>query len=260
MDDFGALRRRMRAGETTFGYILTTPSVRAARTLAVTGCDWLVIDTEHSAIGPEAVHDMMLATAGTVCAPMVRLPAADEVFAKPALDSGAVGIWIPHVDTAADARTAVAAARFTPDGTRGLGPAFALDRWQIRREEYIRTANFDVVVAVLIESTAAVAALPEILDVDGVDVVSIARGDLAASLGRIGEENHPDVRDQVHVIERLVKASGKALGEVARTQEEARDFVRRGYNFVCLGTDSALLSRAAGDALADARDAGGPVA
>jgi 4-hydroxy-2-oxoheptanedioate aldolase len=253
MDEFGSIRRRMAAGETLFGYILTMPSTRVARSLAGTGCDWLVIDTEHNSIGPEAVHDMILATAGTGCSPMVRLPAPHEIYAKPALDSGAVGIWIPHVDTAAEARAAVDAARFPPEGARGLGPAYALDRWQMSRADYIRDANRDVIVAAIVESKESIAALPDILGVDGVDVVSIARGDLATSLGHIGEENHPDVLDQILVIEKLVKESGKGLGEVARSQEEARDFVRRGYNFICLGTDAGLLTRAAGYALSDAR-------
>jgi 4-hydroxy-2-oxoheptanedioate aldolase len=254
MDDFGRLRRRMQAGETLFGYIMTMPSTRVARTLSMTGCDWIVVDTEHNSIGPEAVHDIILATAGTSCSPMVRLPAADEVYAKPALDSGAVGIWIPHVDTAEEARAAVDAARFPPDGARGLGPAYALDRWQMSRADYIRNANRDVIVAVLIESKEAIEALPAILDVAGVDVVSIARGDLATSLGHIGEENHPDVRDQINVIEKAVKESGKALGEVARSQDEVRDFVRRGYNYICLGTDAGLLSRAAVESLTDAHE------
>jgi len=254
MDDFGRLRRRMEAGEALFGCIMTMPSTRVARTLARTGCDWIVVDTEHNSIGPEAVHDIILATAGTSCSPMVRLPAAHEVYAKPALDSGAVGIWIPHVDTPEEAQAAVDMARFPPEGARGLGPAYALDRWQMSRADYIRDANRDVIVAVLIESKEAITALPAILSVAGVDVVSIARGDLATSLGRIGDENHPDVRDQINVVEKLVKESGKALGEVARSREEVRDFVRRGYNFICLGTDAGLLSRATVESLTDARE------
>lgn len=253
MDDLGGLRRRMQAGETLFGYILTTPSTRVARTLARTGADWIVIDTEHSSIGAESVHDFILATAGTRCAPMVRLPRADEVYAKPALDSGAVGIWIPHVDTPAQAQAACDVARFPPAGRRGLGPSYALDRWQMSRADYIRDANRDVIVVALIESKEAVDGLDAILGVDGIDVVSIARGDLATSYGHIGEENHPEVREHIDVVERLVKESGKALGEVARTQEEARDFVRRGYTYVCLGTDASLLARAAGESLVDAR-------
>jgi 4-hydroxy-2-oxoheptanedioate aldolase len=244
----------MRTGTPTFGYIITTPSVRAARTLAVSGCDWLVIDTEHNPISPETVHNMILATAGTHCAPMVRLPMGHEVYAKPALDSGAVGVWVPHVDTPEEARVAVSAARYPPDGNRGLGPAFALDRWMVSRDEYLAAANRDVIVAVLIESREAVVALPEILEVDGVDVVSIARGDLATSLGRMGQENHPDVRAQIDVVEKLVREAGRALGEVARNKAEARDFVARGYDFICLGTDSTLLASGASDMLNAVRE------
>lgn len=253
MDDFGALKRRLQAGDVLFGCIMTMPSTRVARTLARAGCDWIVVDTEHNSIGPETVHDVILATAGTGCAPMVRLPMAHEVYAKPALDSGAVGIWIPHVDTAEEARVAVDIARFPPTGSRGLGPAYALDRWQMSRAEYIRQANDTVIVAALVESKEGVANLDAILGVDGLDVVSIARGDLATSLGHIGKENHPEVREQISVIEKLVRESGKALGEVARTQEEAREFVKRGYNFICLGTDAGLLSRTTSESLADAR-------
>src|SRR5690348_4127920 len=113
---FGALRQKMQDGETLFGYILTIPSTRVARMLARTGADWIVVDAEHTSISPETVHDIILATSGTECAPMVRLPHPDEAFVKPALDSGAVGIWIPQVDSARKAQAAVRLSRFPPQG------------------------------------------------------------------------------------------------------------------------------------------------
>lgn len=255
---FGSLRARLRSGETLYGYILTIPSVRTARAVARSGVDFVIIDTEHNSVGPEAVHDLLLATSGTSCTPIVRIAAADHIYAKPPLDSGASGIFIPHVVSADQARRAVEAGRYPPAGRRGVGPYFALDRWNLDRDAYLAQANEAIIISVLIESAEGIDALPEILAVEGVDVISIARGDLAASVGRIGQEDHPDVLEQVRRAEELVKGAGKALAEVARRPDEVEQLVARGYQMICLGTDIAALANAAGLAVRSARGSAGP--
>lgn len=252
-NEYGQLARRLRDGERLFGYFVTTPSTRITHAVARAGCDFIVIDTEHNSLGAVAVHDSIAATAGTGCTPLVRIAAADHIYAKPALDSGASGIFIPHVTNAEQARAAVAAARYPPDGQRGVGPFYALEHWDLSRSEYLSRANEATIVSVLIESREGIDALPEILEVGGIDVVSIARGDLAASVGRIGQEDHPDVLAEVERAEQLVREAGKALGEVARRLDEVESLTERGYQMICLGTEVATLANAVTTSLASAR-------
>lgn len=140
------------------------------------------------------------------------------------------------------ARTAVEASRYTPQGTRGYGPTYAALRWGVSPLEYIKSANAEVLRVLLIESLAGLAALDDILRVEGADVVAVARGDLAENLGVPGQFDHPRLKQLVAEAEQKIFArTGVAPGGVAFTPEEARAMIRTGYRFVVLGTDAALV-------------------
>jgi 4-hydroxy-2-oxoheptanedioate aldolase len=94
------MKQRLRSGETLAGYVATIPSAVSVQAMAAAGADWIVIDQEHGAVGPESLHAMIAATAGTRCAPLVRVPRRDEAWVKPALDLGAEGIVFPLVGNA----------------------------------------------------------------------------------------------------------------------------------------------------------------
>jgi 2-keto-3-deoxy-L-rhamnonate aldolase RhmA len=111
-----------RSKEPLGGYVCLIPSPVVTQALAAAGADWVVIDQEHAPIGPENLHAMVAATAGTACSPWVRVSRRDEAFVKPALDAGAEGILFPLVRTAADAAECVALTAYPPRGRRGWGP------------------------------------------------------------------------------------------------------------------------------------------
>ena len=115
------MKQRLRNGETLAGYVATIPSAVSVQAIAAAGADFLVIDQEHGAVGPESLHAMIAATAGTRCAPLVRVPRRDEAWVKPALDLGAEGIVFPQVRTAEDATECVSLLRYPPGGRRGWG-------------------------------------------------------------------------------------------------------------------------------------------
>ena len=120
MDDAG-MKQRLRNGEMLAGYVATIPSAVAVQAIAAAGADYVIIDQEHGAVGPESLHAMIAATAGTRCAPLVRVPRRDEAWVKPALDLGAEGICFPLVRTAEDAAACVELLRYPPAGRRGWG-------------------------------------------------------------------------------------------------------------------------------------------
>ena len=131
------MKRRLRDGETLAGYVAAIPSAVSVQAMAAAGADWVVIDQEHGAVGPESLHAMIAATAGTRCAPLVRVPRRDEAWVKPALDLGAEGIVFPLVRTAEDAAECVALTRYPPRGRRGWGPFAAHARWGVGLFDYL---------------------------------------------------------------------------------------------------------------------------
>lgn len=245
-DQLGSLRRSLAEGRPTLGYLVTTPSVQIVQALARTGVDWLMLDTEHAPVGIESVAAMVAATGGTPATPIVRVPAARPELVKPVLDCGALGVVFPQIASREEAEAAVQTVRYAPTGQRGYGPTYAALRWGLTNLDYLRAANDAVLSVVLIESPAGVDALDDILTVDGLDVVAVARGDLSQSLGVAGQFDHPRLREVVARAEAKILAHGKvALGGIAFSPDDARAMIARGHRFVVLGSDAGLISGAA---------------
>jgi 4-hydroxy-2-oxoheptanedioate aldolase len=246
LDQLGSLRRSLAEGRPTLGYLVTTPSVQIVQALARTGVDWLMLDTEHAPVGIESVAAMVAATGGTPATPIVRVPATHPELVKPVLDCGALGVVFPQIASREEAEAAVQTVRYAPTGQRGYGPTYAALRWGLTNLDYLRAANDAVLSVVLIESPAGVDALDDILNVDGLDVVAVARGDLSQRLGVAGQFDHPRLREVVARAEAKILAHGKvALGGIAFSPEDARAMIARGHRFVVLGSDAGLISGAA---------------
>jgi 4-hydroxy-2-oxoheptanedioate aldolase len=240
------LRRALAEGRPTLGYLVSMPSVQTVLALARTGVDWLMIDTEHAPISIESVAAMIAATGGTPATPLVRVPGVRPELVKPALDSGALGIVFPQIATREDAEATVRAVRYAPAGERGYGPTYAALRWGVSNLDYLKAANDAVLNIVLIESLAGVDALDDILKVDGLDVVAIARGDLSQNLGVAGQFDHPRLREVVARAEAKIAARRDVtLGGIAFSADDARAMIARGYRFIVLGSDAALMAGAA---------------
>jgi 4-hydroxy-2-oxoheptanedioate aldolase len=238
-----ALRRTLAEGRATLGYLVTMPSVQLVQALARTGVDWLMLDMEHAPTSIESIAAMVAATAGTPATPLVRVPGVRPELVKPVLDCGALGVVFPQIATPAEAEATVQAVRYAPAGRRGYGPTYAALRWGMSNLDYLKTANEAIVDVVLVESLAAVEALDDILGVEGLDVVAIARGDLSQNLGVAGQLDHPRLREVVARAEATILArGGVALGGIAFSADEARAMIDRGYRFVVLGSDAGLLT------------------
>jgi 4-hydroxy-2-oxoheptanedioate aldolase len=240
------LRRALAEGRPTVGYLVSMPSVQTVLALARTGVDWLMIDTEHAPVSIESVAAMVAATGGTPVTPLVRVPGVRPELVKPALDCGALGIVFPQIATRDEAEATVRAVRYAPAGERGYGPTYAALRWGVSNLDYLKAANAEVLDIVLIESLAGVDALDDILKVEGLDVVAIARGDLSQNLGVAGQFDHPRLREVVAKAEAKIAARREVtLGGIAFSAEDARAMIARGYRFIVLGSDAALIAGAA---------------
>lgn len=225
------------------GLWVCSGSPLVAEIMAGSGADWLLIDTEHSPNSLESVLAQLQAVHGYPVVPVVRLPWNDVVLIKQYLDLGAQNLLIPMVNDAEQARAAVAAVRYPPHGVRGVGSALArAARWN-RIPDYLARANQTISLTVQIETTEAVANVEEILAVDGVDAIFVGPSDLAASMGHLGEQEHPEV---ISAVERCLAAAGtagKPAGVNAFVEATARHYLDAGARFVLVGADVAILAR-----------------
>jgi 4-hydroxy-2-oxoheptanedioate aldolase len=221
-----------------------------AEICATSGLDWLLIDAEHSPNGLEAISAQLIAVHGNGAIAVVRPPVGDQVGIKQLLDLGAQNLLIPMVDTAEQAAALVSFMRYPPRGVRGVGSALArASRWN-RIENYLDTAEETISLTVQIETKLAVDNVAAIAAVDGVDALFIGPSDLAASMGLLGQQDHPDViAAALHCIE-IVKASGKKVGINAFAPATAKKYIEAGVDFILVGADVAMLARSS-EALAD---------
>jgi 4-hydroxy-2-oxoheptanedioate aldolase len=207
------------------------------------GLDWLLIDMEHAPNGLESVLAQLQAVAAYPVTPVVRVPISDPVLIKEVLDLGAQTLLVPMVSSAAEAEAAVAAAQYPPHGRRGVGSALARSaRWN-RIDSYLTNASTYVSVFVQIETIEAVVNAAEIAAVDGVDGVFVGPSDLAASMGLIGQQTHPEVLAAVQAAFSAVRGTGTPVGVNAFDPTVAEQYMGQGASFVLVGADVAMLAR-----------------
>ncbi len=235
------MKQRLRNGETVAGYVNVIPSGVSAQAMAAAGADWIIIDQEHGAVGTESLHAMIMATAGTRCAPLVRVPKCDEAWVKPALDLGAEGIVFPLVGTEDDAAHCVALTRYRPRGRRGWGPFVAHARWGVGLFDYLPERGDETVCMLLIETPAAIDNIEAICKVEGIDCMVLGAFDLSTELGVSGRFDTPEMRDAVGHLERVILEAGIPLGAAALTPEQTRTLLDRGYRLPVHGFDVLML-------------------
>jgi len=214
-----------------------------AEICAGSGLDWLLIDAEHSPNGLESILGQLQAVHGYPVHSLVRPPVNDIVLIKQYLDLGVQNLLIPMVHSASEAEAAVAATRYPPEGVRGVGSALArAARWN-RVPDYLAAASTTISVTVQIESTVAVDAVEDILGVDGVDAIFVGPSDLAASMGLLGQQEHPEVRAAVEQCLAAAALAGVPAGVNAFSPTTAQRYLDSGARFILVGADVALLAR-----------------
>ncbi|MCC3278404.1 HpcH/HpaI aldolase/citrate lyase family protein [Arthrobacter sp. zg-Y40] len=234
---------RLAAGGRQTGMWVCSGSPLVAEICAGSGLDWLLIDAEHSPNGLESLLAQLQAVHGYPVSAVVRPPSGDAVLLKQYLDLGAQNLLIPMVDSAEQAAELVRAVRYPPQGIRGVGSALArASRWN-RIDGYLENAAESVTLLVQIESAAAVENVAEIAAVDGVDGLFLGPADLAASMGHLGQQEHPDVVAAVEHCIRVAQAAGKPVGVNAFAEATARRYIAAGVDFILVGADVALLAR-----------------
>jgi len=243
-----AFKHAIAAGRPQIGLWCSLCSTIAIEIVSHSGFDWLLIDTEHSPNEvPDVLKQLQAAQAGTASC-VVRPAWNDMVLIKRFLDIGAQTLLVPFVQNAEEARRAVAATRYPPQGIRGVTGSGRASRYG-RVKDYLKRASEEICVLVQIETRTGLDNIEAIASVDGIDGVFLGPNDLAASLGHVGNWGHPEVQQALEDAVRRLKTIGKPAGILTPNEEEAKRFLDWGYTFVAVGADLGLLARNA-DALA----------
>jgi 4-hydroxy-2-oxoheptanedioate aldolase len=235
-------KHALAAGKAQIGLWLSLSDHYSAEVCAGSGFDWLLIDTEHSPNELDMVLAQLQAIAPYPTHAIVRVAWNDMVMIKRLLDVGAQSLLVPFVQTAEEARRAVAFTRYPPGGVRGVAGTTRATRFG-RIKDYAKRVQEELCLLVQLETQAALDHLEAIAGVDGIDGVFIGPADLHASLGYPGETANPAVLPKIEDAIRRIRACGKAPGILTADEKLARRYLELGALFVAVGADVGLLAR-----------------
>ena len=236
-------KSKLKNKQTLLGTIITLPSPSIAEIYSQLDFDWLWIDMEHSSLSLETTQNILQA-ADKKCACLVRSPDNDRIWIKRILDTGCDGIIIPQVKTAAEAKKAIEACKYPPEGIRSIG--ISRDQnYGLNLQEYLKTANNNLTIVLQIEHIEAVNNIDAILDVPGFDAVLIGPFDLSASMGIIGQVDRPEVIEAINTVKKACLEKDFTCGIFASNSEKAREAKKDDFSLICVGVDILSLWKSA---------------
>ncbi len=230
------------AGRQQIGLWVSLASPYSAEIVAGAGFDWLVIDTEHSPNEVDTTLAQLQVVAAYPVSPVVRPAWNDKVLIKRHLDIGAQTLLIPYVQNADEAAAAVAATRFPTRGVRGVAGVTRASRFG-RVADYAKRAQEEICLLVQVENREGLENLEAIARTDGVDGVFVGPADLAAGLGHLGEQSHPEVQSAIRDAIGRIRACGKGAGILATDEASSRRYIEWGTTFTAVGLDVMVLGR-----------------
>lgn len=231
--DQNKMKSKIQSGQPAFGVSVMFPSPQIVEMVGALGFDWVLIDCEHGTIGLESVERMVMAAEVSGLTSIVRPPskAADAILRV--MDRGAMGVQVPHVNTAEDACAVVQAVKYHPLGKRGLAAGTRPANYGIglTAAEYVQQVNRETLVCVQLEEVEAIRNIDAILQVEGIDVFFIGPSDLSQSMGYPGQTGAPEVQATIHKAFETIVAAGKVPGSAGNNQAIA-NFLKRGCRYV----------------------------
>lgn len=250
------IRKKWSDGEPVLGPFVQLPAPGNVEIFAHVGFDFVIVDLEHGTINLETAENMMRAAHGEGIAPIARVLANRTELIVAALNVGAAGVLVPHVDSAAEARAAVAATQFRPQGmqdadatemfNRGVCPFVRSAHYSANNgPDYYTESNDAVISGILLEGKSAYDELDEILEIEALDLILVAPYDLSQSLGVTGQTNHEKVIATVRSVAERARATGKVVGMFAEDPSRAADWVGDGIGFIGMDVDTQILRRGA---------------
>jgi 4-hydroxy-2-oxoheptanedioate aldolase len=225
----------------------------AAEAVASAGYDWLLVDMEHSPNDLQSVLGQLQAIAQHGATAIVRPPWNEPVIVKRLLDMGAPGLLFPMVQTVAEAKAAVAATRYPPNGVRGVAGTVRANNFG-RTKDYYQKIEDQTAVLIQLETVSAVENAVEIGTVDGVTGVFFGPADIGADMGLLGNPMHPAIWEFIQPAANKLMSAGVPVGTLVSDAAFATQLMNDGFSFVACGSDAGLLARGADNLLATVRN------
>jgi len=240
-----SVKSKIQKGETSFGSWMMIGNLASAEILAQGGFDWITVDMEHTPIDYQQLPALLCAIKNKGPETLVRIEENNPVVIKRVLDCGAGGIIVPQVKSCKEAEMAVKAAKYPPEGYRGISLGRA-SGYGSNFNDYFHSINDQVLVFAQIEHYEAVKDIESIVSVGGLDGVFLGPYDLSGSMGIVGQFEHPKMKDARKRVKEAVLRHGKALGihEVRPYASAANALLEEGFNFIACGIDTIFLSTA----------------
>ena len=250
------VKRKVLAGEVSLGTMMFEFNTTGiARLAAVAGAEFAVFDMEHTGWSVESIRTLIATTPKSELMPIVRIPAVDYHFVARVLDMGAMGIMVPMVESAEQARLLVNSGKYPPLGRRGA--AFTIAHDDYRNDpipDVVRTANEETLLIAQIETARGLENVEQIAAVPGIDVLWIGLYDLANSMGLAGQLTHPDILAAIDRVLAACRTHHKAPGVLTTGVADARTQLARGFKLVAYGGDSWIYQTALREGLTALRD------
>ncbi|KAB2920006.1 MAG: 2-dehydro-3-deoxyglucarate aldolase [Hyphomicrobiaceae bacterium] len=227
------MKEKIARGEPALGCSVMFPSPQIVEMLGYAGFDWVLIDCEHGSIGPADIELMAMACDAAGITPIARpkTNAASDIQAV--MDRGVMGVQVPHINSAEDARRAVAAVKFGPGAGRGLAAGTRPDSWGLgpRMPDFTQQANRQSLVCVQLEHAEALRNIDQILTVEDIDVFFIGPSDLSQSMGHPGNPKAPPVARAINEALAKIAAAGRTPGMPAAA-ENLSDVIGKGCRYI----------------------------
>jgi 4-hydroxy-2-oxoheptanedioate aldolase len=235
-------KRAIREGRPQIGLWCSLCSNIVAEVIGGAGFDWILVDTEHAPNELPMVLSQLQALVASSAAPVIRPAWNDMILMKRLLDIGVQNFLVPYVQTVDEARAAVAVTRYPPHGIRGVAVTHRGNQYG-RVKDYFKRSNDEICVVVQIETKLGLENIEAIAAIDGIDGLFIGPSDLAAALGHLGDNGHPEVRAAIEDAMTRIRRAGKAPGILAPIEADARHWLAQGCVMLAVGSDVGLLAR-----------------
>ncbi len=239
-----SFKESVRSGATHLGTFLNLGSPLVAEVCALSGFDWLLVDLEHGAGGEEALIGQLLAGAAHDVPVLVRVESAERIRVGHALDLGAAGVMFPRLDTNDEVAAALGHLWYPPQGDRGVA-TYNRARQFGGDTRSSSDVNDQLLCLVQIETSSALSNVADIAATPGVDVLFVGPGDLSTALGCPGQLDATVYRAALDRVVEAARNAHVAAGILVGDPGDVERHLDRGFSFVAVASDSALLRRAA---------------
>lgn len=236
------VRKEVLDGKLHFGMGANLGSNLTVEIIGGAGFDWIWLDCEHGSGGMHSLPGQLQAASIHDMPVIVRLPGNDPLLFKYPLDLGASGVMVPYIETVDEARLAVEAMRYPPQGRRGVAKFNRACGFGTSFESYFAQANTNLLCVVQIETPKGIANVDDIAAVEGTDVLFVGPLDLSVTMGLTGEFTHPDFLVAARTVAHACRKHGKAAGTLVSDLSQLQLWIDMGYSFFVVGTEGGCLT------------------